>query len=481
LSLQPDDLGAKMHLGVFLWQSGKLDAAATALEEISRREPDDELAHLNLGIILGELGRGDKSVASLRRAVALSPASSAAHSVLLQALHYSERCDRRALFNEHLAWAKRQVNITGAGDFEPAGRKPHERLRIGYVSSDFREHPTARFIAPLLDHHDQTQFEIFCYSDVKTPDAKTASLRSHCEQWRNVAELSVSQVQELIRANEIDILVDLAGHYSNRLLLVFADRTAPVQVTQYGYLNTTGLPTIDWRITDSYFDPPGSEAFHTERLMRLEGSAWVYRPIPADDDAGPLPLLRNGHITFGCLNRFAKVSPRNLRLWGQILRALPTSRLLLHTGTPTPAEPSVVKLLAGYGVDTARVNWAPRVLPADYLRQYQRIDIALDTYPQNGGVTTLDSLYRGVPVISRYGEDCRSRLGLGILSNLGLAELAVGNDEDYVGCVIGLARDIDRLKRLRAALPQMMRSSPLMDESAFTRKLEVAYRRMSMR
>jgi predicted O-linked N-acetylglucosamine transferase (SPINDLY family) len=351
-------------------------------------------------------------------------------------------------------------------------------LRIGYVSADFRIHVASFFTAPLLSQHDHRQFEIFCYANVAHPDELTDRLRSCADGWRSIVALSDQQVADLVRSDQIDILVDLAMHTAGNRLLVFARKPAPVQVTWLAYPGTTGLSAIDYRLTDPYFDPPRLfDDCYSEESFRLPDTFWCYSPLAETPPVNALPALQNGSITFGCLNHFCKINDGVLALWAQVLQAVPQSRLLLLTPRGQARERVLAKL-APAGIAASRLEFADRQPRREYLQQYQRIDLALDPFPCNGGTTTLDAFWMGVPTVTLVGKTVVGRAGWSQLCNLGLQELAAQTPEQYVARAAQLAGDLPRLQELRATLRQRMQQSPLMDAPRFARGVEQAYREM---
>jgi predicted O-linked N-acetylglucosamine transferase (SPINDLY family) len=322
---------------------------------------------------------------------------------------------------------------------------------------------------------------LYCYSDVRRPDAVTARIRKSAVVWRELRGLSDPQAADLIRRDQVDILVDLAGHTARNRLLVFARKPAPVQVTYLGYPDTTGLNTIDYRLTDAWADPPGqTERFHTEELVRLPRGAWCYRPpedAPAVED---LPAWSAGSITFGCFNNFAKVTPRMIGAWADILRDVPGARIILKS--PVLMESSTRRLalerFRAHGIEGARVGLFGPVEPEQHLAFYNWIDIALDTFPYHGTTTTCEALWMGVPVVVLAGATHASRVGVSLLASVGLADWAADSLEAYVERAVRAARELDRLRLLRAGLRERMAQSPLTDAKVLTRDLEAAYRRM---
>jgi predicted O-linked N-acetylglucosamine transferase (SPINDLY family) len=351
-------------------------------------------------------------------------------------------------------------------------------LRVGYVSPHFRQHPVGRFLLPLLENHDHAAFEILCYSGDWRRDEITERLQRASDGWRCTVGVSDEELARLIREDRIDILVDLTMHMENSRLLVFARKPAPIQVTYLAYCSTTGVETIDYRLTDPYLDQPNEDPhFYSEESVHLPRTYWCFEP-PADAPAAAeLPASANGRITFGCLNNFAKVTAPALAAWAEILGSVAGSKLLLHC-PPGGHRQRVLADLAARGINANRVEFVARVAFQEYLRLHNRIDIALDPFPYAGGTTTCDALWMGVPVVSLAGQTAVSRAGLSLLSNVGIPELAASTREEYVRLGASLARDLPRLSELRRTLRQRMRRSPLMNAPQFARDVETEYRMM---
>jgi predicted O-linked N-acetylglucosamine transferase (SPINDLY family) len=479
LRLKPDFAEAYNNLGNALKEQWQLDEAEANYREALRLRPAYPEAHYNLALALQQQGRVEEAVACHRQAIALWPDNARYHSGLLLPLTYLAELAPEALFREHLRWAERHAApLTAAARPHTNNRAPDRLLRVGYVSPDLREHPVGFFLEPVLVHLDRSHFHVTCYAGVAHPDAVTLRLRGLADAWRHIAGLPDDAVAELIRADGIDILVDLAGHTAGRRLLVFARKPAPVQVAHFGYPNTTGLAAMDYRITDPYADPPGqTEAFHTEELVRLPQVAWCCQPSAAPA-VGPLPALATGYLTFGSLNNLAKVTPQVVALWSDLLRAVPHSRLLLLTGAGRQPDQRLRDRFRQDGIDGDRLQLLGRLPRDQYLELYQQIDLGLDPFPYNGGVTSCDALWMGVPVITLAGRGYVSRQGVSLLSNLDLRDWIAQTPEDYVALAAHRGKDLEDLQRLRSGLRERMRLSPLCDGARFTRQLEEAYRAM---
>jgi len=479
LRLKPDDADSHFLLGASLGNQGKLTESATSYQEAIRLKPDHADAHHSLGLVRKDQGRIAEATAAIRLAVQLRPEEPRFHSNLCLILNLDPRADADAIAAESRRWNERHARKLQER-IQPHANDPdpERRLRIGYVSPDFRQHPSSSFTIPLFANHDRRFCEVFCYSDVSRPDALTERLRGYVDTWRDTAALTDQQAADLVRTDQIDVLVDLAMHTTRNRLLMFVRKPAPVQVTWLAYPGTTGLGAIDYRLTDPYLDPPGLfDAVYSEESVRLPETFWCYDPLTDQPSATALPATMNGMITFGCLNSFCKVNDQCLALWAQVLDAVPQSRLLLHA-PPDPSRERVLAQLEQGGVAASRVEFVQNLPRQDYLKMYDRIDIALDPIPCNGGTTTLDAFWMGVPTLALVGKTVVGRAGWSLLSNLRLPELAALTPDQYVALAAGLAGDLPRLQELRTTLRQRMRSSPLMDAGRFARHVERAIRTM---
>ncbi|MGA3065420.1 MAG: tetratricopeptide repeat protein [Tepidisphaeraceae bacterium] len=477
IAQKPDFPEAHFNLGNALAACGQLDQAIAAYRQAIALRPGFADVFSNLGVALKLKGNLDEALAAYRQALALRPNFVAAHSNLVYALHYHPDYDAPAILAEHSQWDQRHAapfrNASPSHDNDPS---PDRRLKIGYVSPDFRDHVVGQNIRPLFRHHDRTLFDITCYAQVLHPDEMTRQFQQDAGSWRDIVGLSDEQVAAQIRGDRIDILVDLALHMHGSRLLVFARRPAPIQITFAGYPGTTGLTAIDFRLTDPYLDPPGEQDdFYSEKSIRLSNSFWCYDPAAEMPDVGPLPAATNGHITFGCLNNFSKVTDPTLSLWSAILRAVPRSRLILLS----PHGEHRQRVLTQLAIEPSRVEIIEHQPRDQYLRTYHRIDLCLDTFPYNGHTTSLDSLWMGVPVITLCGKTAVSRAGYSQCKNLGLAdELVAQTPQEFVQRAIDLAAQPNRLAELRSSLRSRMENSPLMNPRQFAANIESVYRRL---
>jgi protein O-GlcNAc transferase len=485
IAIRPDHSELHKSLGDALRGTGQVDEAIASYRQAISLRHDYAEAHGNLANALKDKGQLDEAIAAYRQAISIDPGHAAIHSCLLLALLAHGAYDGDAIAKEHRQWnqlhaerfwkpdssAAASVGRTYAND-----RNPDRRLRIGYVSADFLTHPCAHFLVPLLEHHDAEQVEVICYSQVRQPDQITRRLQPYA-QWRSTVGVSDEQVAKQVCQDRVDILVDLKLHTAENRLLVFARKPAPVQIAWLGYPGTTGLNTIDYRLSDPYLDPSGmDESIYSERTIRLPESFWCYDPLGGREVAvSPLPALGTGHVTFGCLNYFGKINDGILDLWATILRQVERSRLLLLACGGSHRQRTLDRL-ADKGIDSDRIEFTSFQTHARYLELYHRIDIGLDSFPYNGHTTSLDSFWMGVPVITLMGQTAVSRAGWCLLSNLGLRELAGKTSDQYVQISVELARDLARLEELRSTLRSRMENSPLMNAARFARNIESAYR-----
>lgn len=469
----------KCNIGDLLFEQSRLEEARRSYCEAIAIDPSYSRAYAGRGLVCLALGAVDEADGDLRKAMELQPDNAELHSGWLLSLHYRRGNEAQALFEEHLAWAKRHTARIGRqavrADHE---RRPDRRLNIGYVSPDFAQHSLANFIEAVLGAHDRTKFRVFCYSAVPFPDAMTQQLKGLSDEWRDISRMSDELAAERIRADRIDILVDLAGHTRGGRLLLFARKPAPLQVTWLGYPDTTGLAAMDYRLTDGHASPEGAERFHTERLVRMPHSQWCFKPPVATLHIGASPCKAEGVVTFGSFHNLAKVTPRLLELWCRVLKSVPGSRLLMVARGADERAGHLRETFRRDGVDPGRIDCLGHVPLEEFFQLHNAVDINLDSFPYTGGTTTFHSLWMGVPVVTLRGATPVSRGGTSVLSVLGLPELIAESEDDYVSIAVALADDRKRLERWRAELRKRLECSPLMDAEGFTRDLEAKYGEM---
>lgn len=477
LRLNPRMANAYTALGAIHADAGRFDEAIDDLRRALEIDRSFHVAREYLATALGESGLLDESQAMYREAVALCPDDPAAHSALLFNMPFWPNVTESDILAEARAWNARHARpLAAQAPQHKTDRSPDRRLRIGYVSPDFRTHVQSLFTIPLFQNHDHRQFEIFCYSSADRPDNLTERIRGYADVFREVAALDDAALSEVVRHDQIDILVDLTMHMTDRRVLVFARRPAPVQVCWLAYPGTTGLESMDYRLSDPFLDPLDANTdVYSEETIRLPDSFWCYDPLTDVPDVSSLPALTEGRVTFGCLNHFRKVNEGVLRVWARVLAAVPRSRLTLMAPQGR-ARDRVRSILAEGGVQLDRIEFVDRCGRLDYLRRYREIDVCLDTFPSNGHTTSLDALWMGVPMVTLAGETVVGRAGVCQAMNLGLPELIATTQEHYVRVASALAGDLEHLGELRRTLRDRMKRSPLMDGPRFARNLESIYR-----
>jgi len=481
LCIFPSKAELHSNLGSVFQAQGLLEEAVQCYREALRLNPALAVTYDSLGSALSSQGKFSEALACYQESLRRYPSNARARSNLLLTLNYIADKDRQSVFEAHQAWDKAHGRVHPPRALFANSRDPDRVLRIGYVSPDFRTHSVAYYVEPLLAAHDKSLVETVCYSGVPNPDETTRRLRGLADRWRDISKVGDDEMAAMVREDGIDILVDLAGHTSCNRLPVFARKPAPVQVTWLGYPNTTGLSTIDYRLTDAIADPDGQGAFHSEKLVRLPGCFLCYQPLADAPPVAPLPAAVSGHITFGSFNNLAKISPGVVELWSELLKALPAARLVIKNPslTDTPTRQRYYELFAQQGLAEGRIELLGHTASREeHLALYGRVDIGLDTFPYNGTTTTCEALWMGVPVIALAGHSHAGRVGMSLLTAAGLQEWIANTPEQYIEIAQALAADADKLAQLRAGLRQQLAASLLCDGSAFAARVEAAYRKM---
>jgi protein O-GlcNAc transferase len=482
IRVKPDLAELYCNLGNALRKKGRLGEAINSFKVALDLKHDFAEAYTNLGNVYKDQGDLDKAEACYRSALEIRPDCVSCYNNLLLSMNYNQKYDAQTIAAEHRQFMKKVIEpLSFPPIYHLNERDPGRRLKIGYVSPDFRRHPVACFIEPVFTAYNKKHFEVFCYSNNTKEDEVTHRMQRMTDRWRSVAGMSDKDAAELIQKDRIDILIDLAGHTEDNRILVFARKPAPIQASWIGYLATTGLSTMDYKIADNYTDPPGkTEQFYTENLLRLPESFLCYLPDKDSPDIGNLPALSAGHITFGSFNNFAKVTPEVFSVWAIILKEIPDACFILKGRRFND------KYLCEYVIDMfqRRDIEAHRIIlqlpdpSPKHMEAYNLIDIALDTFPFNGAATTCEAMWMGVPVITLAGAAYHARVGVSLLSNAGLPELVAATSDEYSSMAVALARDLRRLQSLREHLRDMMRSSPLCNTLNFTFALEKCYRQI---
>lgn len=471
----------QLNLGVVCYGLRDFDAAIAHSRQALACKPDCAVSHYNIGNAQKEQGRQDEAIASFEQALKLDPGFADAHSNILFCMNYGQDYDAQRIYERHIEWAERHASRYISAASHDNVRDPVRTLRIGYVSADFREHPVGFFLEAVLQYHTPGNCDIYCYSNSTQEDAITARLRTHVPNWRQISALDDDAVTAMVRADGIDILVDLSGHTSGNRLRVFARKPAPVQVTWLGYCNTTGLGNMDYLLADAGVIPPATTQRFSEQVLRLPGSYLCYvAPDYAPAVVAP-PCIANGYITFGCFNNLSKVTEGILELWVEILRKVPDARFILKS--KQLADPVVQQRYRDWfnarGIAAERIVLDGRYLDhAGLLDYYGKLDIALDTHPYSGVTTTCEALWMGVPVVTLAGERFISRNSAALLANVGLDDLIADTHQQYVSAAVNLAGDRMRLVQLRSVQRERFKASPLGNAPLFMQNLETAYRDM---
>ena len=479
LALEPELADVHCNLGIALKESfGNFDAAVASYRRALEIQPDFVDAHYSLGVALQDMGQLDEAVASYRRVLALEPDREATFGNLLFALNYHPDLSAEEIFAAYREYDARFGAVhSGAWREWTNSRESGRRLKVGYVSPDFRQHSARHVVEPLLAHHDKSVVEVYAYAELKREDAVTARYRGYVDHWIPTLGLSDEALAERIRADGIDILVDLAGHTAHNRLRVFARKPAPVSVSWLGYGYTTGLAAVDYMLTDAAYAPAGSEGLFSETLWRVQTPVYAYRAGDGMGAVSALPAAVRGYVTFGTLTRAVRINHRSIRVWSEILRRVEGARLVIDSRSYQDAamQAALAQKFAAHGIARERLEIGYHSPPWDVLRG---LDISLDCFPHNSGTTLFESLYMGVPYISLAGRPSVGRLGSSQLQGAGHPEWIAHSEDEYVEKAVALAGDLPRLAQLRAGLRAEVEASPLMDEAGFVRKTEAAYRDM---
>ncbi len=478
LAIEPDEPDYLVDAGEINRRAGRLVRALELSERALTLRPRDSRAWQVRGSALEEMDRLHEALDCLRHELELKPDNIDGHSNLLFLLSRADLLPPRQVAAEFRRWGELYADpLSAAAEPHANPPEPDRPLRIGYVSADFRRHAMAYFVEPFLARHDRSAWRIYCYSNCRRPDDVTRHLRGLADGWRDIAALADDEAARLIRDDAIDILVDLSGHTGGNRLLLFARRPAPVQMTWLGYWGGTGMAAMDYLISDHYADPQGeADNQYREQLLRLPHSKWCYLPPAAMPACNTLPAQSRGYVTFGSFCSFPRISNDTLRAWALLLHRLPGAHLRIVGAPGDESLDRMLEIFDAAGVYADRLDLVTR-LPFDaYLQQYLQVDIALDPFPMNGGTTTCEALWMGVPVVSRSGRSGASRRAISLLTNAGLPQLVAGSWEGYIDTALRLAADLLALAQLRATLRERLRASPLLDAQGFTRDLEALYR-----
>jgi protein O-GlcNAc transferase len=486
LERQIEARGESIHRLGLLAAAHQAAGHLTKSEELCRRiidrQPESLSAHITLASCISTGGDAAAALPVYERVVELDGSQASMASNVIFELNYLPDFSREEIFRRHIAWAERyEMPLLSKTSFDDRDRDPRRKLRIGYVSGDFCAHPVGFLLRNILRNHDRENFEIHCFSMLMRPDDVSADIQASADVWEDVFLQSDEELAAMVRRATIDVLVDLSGHTAFHRLLTFARRPAPVQATWIGYFHSTGMSSMDYFITDPHTSPPESGQLFSEVAVHLPQTRFCYGVLEYAPEVAPLPAGESGPITFGSFNRLAKLNEQVLDAWARILHAVPGSRLVLKAGAFGDAKvrERFVDRFAKRGIDVPRLDLRAASSHREMLGEYGEIDIALDPFPFNGGMTTLETLWMGVPVLTLEGDAVVSRQTYSILANLDLtAELACHSVDAYIERAVALANDRPTLMRLRSQLRPRMAASPICQAEQFTRDLETLYRRM---
>ncbi len=481
LKADPTYVLAWAHLGSSYQSQGRITEAREAYEKALALNPSSSEALNNLSIVSQTMGDFEAGLAYLKRALEAAPNNAAYHSNILFAIQYLPEGTEQMLFEETMRWGERHAAPHYAKR-KPLTNDPNpdRRLRIGYVSPDFKGHSCSYFLYPLYTNHDRKNFEVFSYAEVSAPDMWTDTFKGLSDHWFSTVGVSDDDVAERIRKDKIDVLIDLGAHTGGSRLLVSARKPAPVQVSWLGLGNSTGVRTMDYFITDPHMVPDGYEKYFCEQIYRLPDNTYCYYPLNRMPDVGPLHAKQAGYVTFGTLSRSVRLNDGVLSTWARILNAVPNSRLIINTvamNDPLMRE-KFIKKFEAEGVSADRLDLHVTRVPHETWGSYNKIDIALDPFPHNAGLTTYEAIYMGAPVVTFADRPPQGRYGASILSNVGLADLVAHSLDEYVSIAVNLANDLDRLAGLKSVLRERMLASPLCDSAAYAKAMEDGYRFM---
>lgn len=468
---------AMSNLGDVLRQAGNLSEAEYWCRTSLTIDPDLAAAWNNLGAVLSTQGGWNEAQTCYERALALDPnmamAKHNAGSGGLFNLQMAPYAKEAAIFDKHQAWGRLHQAERAVTSANINPEKWRMKLRVGYLSADFREHAMRHFLEPMLAHHDCNQFEVYCYAQVQRPDSYTERFMSYGHTWRWIHLLSDEQLDQQIRADAIDILIDCMGHTQSTRLTALKNKPAPVMMSWLGYLGTSGLPSMDYRLTDEWADPVGvTDSYHSEALLRMPGGMLCYQPHDKAPDVQDLPALSQGYVTFGSLNNLSKVNIEVVKAWAEILVKCPRSRLIFQAKDLVDGgrRSWLLGAFEALGVEPNRVTLKPA--DGNFLNTYGSIDIALDTFPYGGGATTCDALWMGVPVVTWSGRRSAGRLTTSLLHQIDRSVWVTQTLDDYISKACQMAGDLNSLAQERAALRTHIQKSTLCDQIGFVRRFE---------
>jgi len=476
--LRPERAECQNNLGMALSAKGLTEEAIACFSRAIALDASCMSAYLNLGKDLMLMGDLSSAIKVLRRAHEKCPEDATVHSTLLVALAYDPDISPSTLCEEHACWDRIQMRKTTVFRNPSNSRDPDRRLRIGYVSPDFVSHPVAHFLEPVIAHHDHASFRIFCYSDVARPDETTERLKTYADCWRSISLMDTDAFCDMVQSDEIDILVDLAGHLALNRLPAFIRKPAPIQISWIGYPCPTGLRAIDYRLSDSIINPPDEQVVSVETPIRLESGFCCYTPFANAPSVNDLPCGQTNRMTFGSLHNPLRLNAKVLELWAKLMLSVPGSRLLIfRTSLSAWCRKQVIAIMSVMGIAEERIIFRNELLPdGHYLGIYHLVDIALDTFPWSGHTTACEALWMGVPVLTLCGEHPASRMTSSVLTRVELNDFITRSPQEFVAQGTRWANQKSALEEIRVNLRRKMKNSPLCDGKSFTKTLEGAFR-----
>ena len=481
IALKPDHVQAYNNLGITLDKQGKFIEAEASFRKAISLKHDYTEAYSNLGNTLNEQGKLEEAIENYDKAIVLKVDYFKAYSNKNFSLNYSSSYSPLYIYKQHLKFEKQFGGFKAKSPLSvKIKKKSNERLRIGYVSGDFRAHSVAYFFKPLLQNHNSHVVETFCYYNNNFIDKITNNIMTTCDHWRSIFGIPDSEIFKIIRKDKIDILVDLSGHTGKNNLLVFAQKPAPIQVTWLGYPNTTGLSSIDYRFTDIIADPIGeADDLHSEKLLRLPNGFLCFQGNEKVLSKSNPPQTHHDYITFGSFNNLSKITPEVIDVWSKILNLIPKSHLILKCRKLKHNKDYYYELFKNKGIDKDRIQLYEH-LPStsDHLELYNSVDIGLDPFPYNGATTTCEALWMGVPVITLLGDRHAGRVGASILTNVGLKDFIARDIDSYINLAVKMSANTKKLKEIRMTLRRQMQESLLCDARSFAGNVEASYKDM---
>ncbi|MET4295367.1 putative O-linked N-acetylglucosamine transferase (SPINDLY family) [Bradyrhizobium sp. LB8.2] len=455
---------------------GKTAQAIAAATSLIEQNPRSEIGVALMGFAYSHQGEIDTAIEYLDAALAIRPDYSEAIRGKIFLQDYRAEAD----FVVQQAVRRDWWDLIGAKlprrELPKRPLDPEKRIVVGYVASEFQQHSAALTLLPVLNHHDHARFEIICYYCWPTQDEYTAKFKSLADVWVNAWQLSDDELADRIQADNVDILIDVSGHTTGNRLPVFARKPAPIQVTGFGHATGTGLQTMDYVLADPIFIPPSVRHLFAEKIHDLPCLITI-EPV-SDLQPSELPMLRNGYVTFGVFNRIYKISDAAIRVWSRVMREVPGSKIILKHGLlddPLLRDSLIARFVA-LGIAEENITCMGSTSRNDHLLAFAKVDISLDTFPQNGGISTWESLYKGVPVVAKLGNGASSRAGASIVAAVGLGDWVAEDDEGYAKIACRYAAQPSHLAKLRAELPAQIAASPAGNVGVYTREVEAGYR-----